>query len=183
MRLDVVEGWAGTRYLWRQTSNQQTTIIHKQHEEQSSQDWFTAIISTSIRYQRCLCSRKQSSFHGTVFKAVWNPFEEYRCGLRRVVQRPTSLTTLKAARSNNHVIKERGHCWCSLFFYAHTKHYVVTMRTINELINSGKTLNKREREAVERHLEAHSKRISIQESNDMKCRAAIQKRSKYGAYG
>ena len=57
------------------------------------------------------------------------------------------------------------------------------MRTINELINSGKTLNKREREAVERHLEAHSQRISIRALNDMKCRAAIQKRSNYGAYG
>lgn len=57
------------------------------------------------------------------------------------------------------------------------------MRAINELINAGKTLNKREREAVERHLEAHSERISIRELNDMKCIAAIRKRSKYGSYG
>ena len=54
------------------------------------------------------------------------------------------------------------------------------MRTINELINSGKTLNKREREAVERHLEAHSQRISIRALNDMKCRAAIQKDKNMG---
>ena len=57
------------------------------------------------------------------------------------------------------------------------------MRSLNELINSGKTLTKREREAIERHIEAHSERISIRELNDMKCRAAIQKRLKYGAYG
>jgi len=53
----------------------------------------------------------------------------------------------------------------------------------NCLINSGKTLTKREREAVERHIEAHSERISIKELNDMKCLAAIRKRSKYGPYG
>tara|TARA_Y100001968_G_scaffold72564_1_gene63923 strand:+ start:600 stop:773 length:174 start_codon:yes stop_codon:yes gene_type:complete len=57
------------------------------------------------------------------------------------------------------------------------------MRTINQLINSGKTLTKREREAVERHLEAHSETISLKELNELKCRAAIAKRSKYGAYG
>ena len=54
------------------------------------------------------------------------------------------------------------------------------MRPINELINSGKTLTKREREAVERHIEAHSERISIRELNDMKCLGAIRKRSRYG---
>ena len=57
------------------------------------------------------------------------------------------------------------------------------MRPINELLNSGKTLTKREREAVERHIEAHSERISKRELNDMKCIAAIRKGSKYGAYG
>ncbi len=69
------------------------------------------------------------------------------------------------------------------FFMRRNHHHIFTMRPINELVNSGKTLTKREREAVERHLQAHSKRISIQESNEMKCRAAIQKRSKYGGYG
>ena len=44
----------------------------------------------------------------------------------------------------------------------------LTMRTINELLNSGKTLTKREREAVERHIEAHSEKISLRELNDMK---------------
>ena len=62
-------------------------------------------------------------------------------------------------------------------------HHTFPMRSINELINSGKTLTKREREAVERHIEAHSERISIRELNDMKCLAAIRKRSKYGPYG
>ena len=57
------------------------------------------------------------------------------------------------------------------------------MRTINELLNSGKTLTKREREAVERHIDAHSEKISLKELNDMKCLAAIRKRSKYGGYG
>ena len=57
------------------------------------------------------------------------------------------------------------------------------MRPLNELINSGKTLTKREREAVERHIEAHSERISKRELNDMKCLAAIRKRSKYVPYG
>ena len=57
------------------------------------------------------------------------------------------------------------------------------MRPINELINSGKTLTKKERAAVERHIEAHSERIAKRELNDMKCLAAIRKRSKYGAYG
>ena len=54
------------------------------------------------------------------------------------------------------------------------------MRPINDLINSGKTLTKREREAVERYLEASSKRISLRELNDMKCLAAIRQRQKYG---
>ena len=58
----------------------------------------------------------------------------------------------------------------------------LTMRTINELLNSGKTLTKREREAVERHIEAHSEKISLRELNNMKCLAAIRKRSKYGPY-
>ena len=58
----------------------------------------------------------------------------------------------------------------------------LTMRTINELLNSGKTLTKREREAVERHIEAHLEKISLRELNDMKCLAAIRKRSKYGPY-
>jgi len=57
------------------------------------------------------------------------------------------------------------------------------MRPLNELINSRKTLTKKERAAVERHIEAHSERISIRELNDMKCLAAIRKRSKYGPYG
>jgi len=52
------------------------------------------------------------------------------------------------------------------------------MRTINELLNSGKTLTQRETEAVERHIAAHSQRISLRELNDMKCLAAIRKRSK-----
>ena len=69
------------------------------------------------------------------------------------------------------------------FFYAQNHHHIFTMRPINELINSGKTLTKREREAVERHIEAHSERISKRELNDMKCLAAIRKRSKYGPYG
>ena len=58
----------------------------------------------------------------------------------------------------------------------------LTMRTINELLNSGKTLTKREREAVERHIEAHSEKISLRELNNMKCLAAIRKRSQYGPY-
>ena len=71
----------------------------------------------------------------------------------------------------------------SLFFCAQNHHHILNMRTINELINSGKTLTKREREAVERHIEAHSERISIKELNDMKCLAAIRKRSKHAPYG
>ncbi len=70
-----------------------------------------------------------------------------------------------------------------LFFMGRKHHHIFTMRTINQLINSCKTLTKREREAVERHIEAHSQRISIRELNDMKCIAAIRKRSQYGAYG
>ena len=56
------------------------------------------------------------------------------------------------------------------------------MRSIEQLINSGKTLTKKERESVERHIEADSERISIKELNNMKCRAAIQKRSIYSPY-
>ena len=69
------------------------------------------------------------------------------------------------------------------FFMRSKQLHEITMRSLNELINSGKTLTKREREAVERHIEAHSERISLTEMNDMKCRAAIKKRPKYGAYG
>ena len=69
------------------------------------------------------------------------------------------------------------------FFMRSKQLHEITMRSLNELINSGKTLTKREREAVERHIQAHSERISINEMNDMKCRAAIKKRSKYGPYG
>ncbi len=71
----------------------------------------------------------------------------------------------------------------SLFFCAQNHYHIFNMRPINELINYGKTLTKREREAVERHIQAHSERISIRELNDMKCLAAIRKRSKYEAYG
>ena len=69
------------------------------------------------------------------------------------------------------------------FFMRINHNHDITMRPLNELINSGKTLTKREREAVERHIEAHSERISIRELNDMKCLAAIRKRSKNGSYG
>ena len=44
-------------------------------------------------------------------------------------------------------------------------------------------MTKREREAVERQIEANSERIPIKEMNDMKIMAAIKKRSKYAAYG
>ena len=46
------------------------------------------------------------------------------------------------------------------FFMRSKQLHEITMRSLNELINSGKTLTKREREAVERHIEAHSERIS-----------------------
>ena len=69
------------------------------------------------------------------------------------------------------------------FFMRINHNQELAMRPLNELINSGKTLTKREREAVERHIQAHSERISIKDMNDMKCRAAIKKRSKYGPYG
>ena len=69
------------------------------------------------------------------------------------------------------------------FFMRINHNHDITMRRLNELINSGKTLTKRAREAVELHIEAHSERISIRELNDMKCLAAIRKRSKYGPYG
>jgi len=65
-----------------------------------------------------------------------------------------------------------------LFFMPSKQLHEITMRSLNELMNSCKTLTKREREAVERHIQAHSERISIKEMNDMKCRAAIKKRSK-----
>ena len=70
-----------------------------------------------------------------------------------------------------------------LFFMRSKQLHEITMRSLNELINSGKTLTKKEGEAVERYLEAHAQRISLRELNDMKCRAAIRKRSQYGAYG
>ncbi len=70
-----------------------------------------------------------------------------------------------------------------LFFMRNKQLHEITMRSLNELINSGKTLTKREREAVERHIEVHSERISLTEMNDIKIMAAIKKRSKYGAYG
>ena len=69
------------------------------------------------------------------------------------------------------------------FFMRSKQLHEITMRSLNELINSGKTLTKREREAVERHIEAHSERISLTEINDIKITAAIKKRSKYAAYG
>ena len=50
------------------------------------------------------------------------------------------------------------------------------MRPLNKLINSGKTLTKREREAVERHIQAHSEEISQRELNALKVKAAIRKR-------
>ena len=90
--------------------------------------------------------------------------------------------TLKAESKKLIHVHKRGQGW-SLFFYAQNHHHIFTMRPINELINSGKTLTKKERAAVERHIEAHSERISIKELNDMKCLAAIRKRSKYGPYG
>ncbi len=70
-----------------------------------------------------------------------------------------------------------------LSFFVQNHHHIFTMRSLNELINSGKTLTKREREAIERHIQAHSERISKRDLNDMKCLAAIRKRLRYGAYG
>ncbi len=52
------------------------------------------------------------------------------------------------------------------------------MRSLNELLNSGKTLTKKETEVVERYIEANSTRISLEELNYLKCKAAIQERWK-----
>ena len=51
------------------------------------------------------------------------------------------------------------------------------MRPLSELINSGKTLTKKEREAVERHIHSSSERITHRELNDMKIKAAIGKQA------
>ena len=52
------------------------------------------------------------------------------------------------------------------------------MRPIEDLINSGKTLTKKETLAVERYIQANSEQISLRELNDLKCIAAIRKRWK-----
>ena len=52
------------------------------------------------------------------------------------------------------------------------------MRSLNELLNSGKTLTKKETEVVERYIEANSTRISLEELNHLKCKAAIHERWK-----
>ena len=52
------------------------------------------------------------------------------------------------------------------------------MRPIEDLINSGKTLTKKETLAVERYIHANSEQISLREFNDLKCIAAIRKRWK-----
>ena len=59
------------------------------------------------------------------------------------------------------------------FFYPFT-----FMRSLNELLNSGKTLTKKETEVVERYIEANSTRISLEELNYLKCKAAIHERWK-----
>ena len=57
------------------------------------------------------------------------------------------------------------------------------MRSLNELLNSGKTLSKKETEVVERYIEANSTRISLEELNYLKCKAAIHERwKKWGQY-
>ena len=52
------------------------------------------------------------------------------------------------------------------------------MRPIEDLINSGKTLTKKETLAVERYIQANSEQISLRELNDLKCISAIRKRRK-----
>ena len=52
------------------------------------------------------------------------------------------------------------------------------MRPIEDLINSGKTLTKKETLAVERYIQANSEQISLRELNDLKCISAIRKRWK-----
>ena len=52
------------------------------------------------------------------------------------------------------------------------------MRPIEDLINSGKTLTKKETLAVERYIQANYEQISLRELNDLKCISAIRKRWK-----
>ena len=52
------------------------------------------------------------------------------------------------------------------------------MRPIEDLINSGKTLTKKETLAVERYIQANSEQVSLRELNDLKCISAIRKRRK-----
>ena len=52
------------------------------------------------------------------------------------------------------------------------------MRPIEDLINSCKTLTKKETLAVERYIQANSEQISLRELNDLKCISAIRKRWK-----
>ena len=52
------------------------------------------------------------------------------------------------------------------------------MRPIEDLINSGKTLTKKETLAVERYIQANSEQISLRELNDLKYISAIRKRWK-----
>ena len=52
------------------------------------------------------------------------------------------------------------------------------MRPIEDLINSVKTLTKKETLAVERYIQANSEQISLRELNDLKCISAIRKRRK-----
>ena len=52
------------------------------------------------------------------------------------------------------------------------------MRPIEDLINSGKTLTKKETLAVERYIHANSEQISLREFNDLKCISAIRNRWK-----
>ena len=64
-----------------------------------------------------------------------------------------------------------------LFFYRPFFNYLF-MRPIEDLINSGKTLTKKETLAVERYIQANSEQISLRELNDLKCISAIRKRWK-----
>ena len=52
------------------------------------------------------------------------------------------------------------------------------MRPIEDLINSGKTLTKKETLAVERYIQTNSEQISLRELNDLKCISDIRKRWK-----
>ena len=84
---------------------------------------------------------------------------------------------LRFNRSNYLKTKKAELC-SKQFMRVKNDSFFLFMRPIEDLINSGKTLTKKETLAVERYIQANSEQISLRELNDLKCIAAIRKRWK-----